>query len=229
VQHPAHTQKFWEVARAAREIDPHFPVVCITGAAADMWPVLVVPKSILLPKLFTSAQVVAAVSQLLGLAADGSCLGVTIRACFSPVCRRRTLIRMMLVDMIGEAGHTVVAEAGDITKAVALASKAEFDLAILDIYVGGDTVEPIASAIADRGKPFFFVSGCGSSGAPDAFAGIRVVTKFCLLTELRAAIDAALAQTQRDQPTRQRHPARWCCVQKCTQRHSSMINVLALF
>jgi DNA-binding response OmpR family regulator len=55
----------WDVARAAREIDPHFPVVYMTGAAADKWPVLGVPNSILLQKPFAPAQVVAAVSQLL--------------------------------------------------------------------------------------------------------------------------------------------------------------------
>lgn len=55
----------WDVARAAREIDPRFPVVYMTGGAADKWPVLGVPNSILLQKPFAPAQVVAAVSQLL--------------------------------------------------------------------------------------------------------------------------------------------------------------------
>ncbi|MBR1092037.1 response regulator [Bradyrhizobium manausense] len=55
----------WEVAKAAREIDPHFPVVYMTGGAADKWPVLGVPNSILLQKPFAPAQVVSAVSQLL--------------------------------------------------------------------------------------------------------------------------------------------------------------------
>ncbi|MGX4768979.1 response regulator [Bradyrhizobium guangdongense] len=57
----------WEIARAAREIDPHFPVVYMTGGAADKWPVLGVPNSILLQKPFAPAQVVAAVSQLLNV------------------------------------------------------------------------------------------------------------------------------------------------------------------
>lgn len=104
------------------------------------------------------------------------------------------LIRMMLVEMIEEAGHSVVAEAGDIEKGAALAAGAEFDLAILDINVGGDSIEPIASAIAGRGKPFFFVSGYGSSGVPEAFKGTPVVRKPCLPAELQSAIAAALTQ-----------------------------------
>ncbi|WP_439365287.1 response regulator [Bradyrhizobium sp. DASA03005] len=101
---------------------------------------------------------------------------------------------MMLADMIEEAGHSVVAEAGDVKRGAALARDAEFDLAILDINIGGDTIEPIASAIADRGKPFFFISGYGSSGVPDAFRGTAVVRKPCLLAELQSAIDTALSQ-----------------------------------
>lgn len=54
----------WEVARAAREIDPDFPVVYMTGAAADQWPVQGVPNSILLQKPFAPAQLVTAVAQL---------------------------------------------------------------------------------------------------------------------------------------------------------------------
>jgi CheY-like chemotaxis protein len=55
----------WEVARAAREIDPAFPVVYMTGAAADQWAVQGVPNSILLAKPFAPAQLVTAISNLL--------------------------------------------------------------------------------------------------------------------------------------------------------------------
>jgi DNA-binding response OmpR family regulator len=55
----------WRVARAAREVDPAFPVVYISGAASDQWPVQGVPNSVLLTKPFAAAQLVAAVSQLM--------------------------------------------------------------------------------------------------------------------------------------------------------------------
>ncbi len=55
----------WEVAKHAREIDPEFPVIYMTGAGADKWPSLGVPNSILLEKPFAPAQLVTAVSQLL--------------------------------------------------------------------------------------------------------------------------------------------------------------------
>lgn len=55
----------WEVARAAREIDPGFPVVYMSGAVADQWSIQGVPNSIMLEKPFAPAQLVTAVSQLL--------------------------------------------------------------------------------------------------------------------------------------------------------------------
>ncbi|MBR1197975.1 response regulator [Bradyrhizobium sp. AUGA SZCCT0274] len=58
----------WEVAKQARELDPNFPVVYMTGAAADQWPVHGVPNSILLTKPFAPAQLVTAVSNLLNAA-----------------------------------------------------------------------------------------------------------------------------------------------------------------
>jgi DNA-binding response OmpR family regulator len=55
----------WEVARHAREIDPDFPVVYMSGKEAADWPSKGVPNSIMLAKPFAPAQLVTAVSQLL--------------------------------------------------------------------------------------------------------------------------------------------------------------------
>jgi DNA-binding response OmpR family regulator len=55
----------WEVAQQAREIDPEFPIVYMSGAHAEDWPSKGVPNSIMLAKPFAPAQLVTAVSQLL--------------------------------------------------------------------------------------------------------------------------------------------------------------------
>jgi DNA-binding response OmpR family regulator len=59
----------WEVAR---EIDHGLPVVYMSGASADKWPVEGVPNSIILQKPFAPAQLITAVSQLLNDVASGS-------------------------------------------------------------------------------------------------------------------------------------------------------------
>jgi DNA-binding response OmpR family regulator len=55
----------WEIARHAREIDPKFPVVYMSGDSAEAWASKGVPNSIMLSKPFAPAQLVTAVSQLL--------------------------------------------------------------------------------------------------------------------------------------------------------------------
>ena len=55
----------WEVAKHAREIDPDFPIIYMTGIGADQWPSHGVPNSLLLTKPFAPAQLITAVSQLL--------------------------------------------------------------------------------------------------------------------------------------------------------------------
>ncbi|HEV3237761.1 MAG TPA: response regulator [Gemmataceae bacterium] len=48
------------------------------------------------------------------------------------------LIRMMVVGMIEELGHIVVAEAGNMNDALALARTADFEIAVLDINLAGE-------------------------------------------------------------------------------------------
>jgi DNA-binding response OmpR family regulator len=55
----------WEVAQRAREIDPEFPIVYMSGASAADWPSKGVPNSIMLEKPFAPAQLVTAVANLL--------------------------------------------------------------------------------------------------------------------------------------------------------------------
>jgi DNA-binding response OmpR family regulator len=55
----------WELATRAREIDPKFPVLYMTGAYAHQWVLRGVPNSILLTKPFAPPQLVTAVSHLL--------------------------------------------------------------------------------------------------------------------------------------------------------------------
>jgi CheY-like chemotaxis protein len=59
----------WEVARQAREIDPDFPIVYMSGASAEDWPAKGVPDSIMLAKPFAPAQLVTAIAHLLNTGA----------------------------------------------------------------------------------------------------------------------------------------------------------------
>jgi DNA-binding response OmpR family regulator len=59
----------WDVAKRIREKEPAFPIVYLTGEAADEWASHGVPNSILISKPFAPAQLVTAVSNLLNAGA----------------------------------------------------------------------------------------------------------------------------------------------------------------
>lgn len=61
----------WDVGRAAREADPAFPVIYMTGDSAGEWAARGVPGSLLITKPFAPSQVVAAVAQLLNSPTPG--------------------------------------------------------------------------------------------------------------------------------------------------------------
>jgi DNA-binding response OmpR family regulator len=63
----------WEVAKRARQIDPEFPVIYMSGAAAAEWPFKGVPNSIMLSKPFAPAQLVTAASRLLNGSGPATC------------------------------------------------------------------------------------------------------------------------------------------------------------
>ena len=58
----------WEVAQHAREIDPEFPVIYMSGAATADWASKGVPNSIMLAKPIAPAQLVTAIAGLLNAA-----------------------------------------------------------------------------------------------------------------------------------------------------------------
>jgi CheY-like chemotaxis protein len=76
------------------------------------------------------------------------------------------MIRMVLADMLYELGYTVAAEAASIDEALEATRKTDFDLAILDADLKGQSVSPIADALVARDIRFVFVTGYGDHGLP---------------------------------------------------------------
>lgn len=107
-----------------------------------------------------------------------------------------TLIRMMLVQMVEELGHRVVAEAASVDDGRSRAEIEDYDLAILDINLQGFNVQPVAQAISRRGLPFFFLTGYGLRGVPDGFTGLPVLDKPCTAEVLKFTIDTVLSNRE---------------------------------
>ncbi len=71
------------------------------------------------------------------------------------------LVALLLEDMLAELGHTVVGPVARLDKALEMAQREAFDVAILDVHINGGDAYPIAEALAARGIPFVFSTGSG--------------------------------------------------------------------
>jgi CheY-like chemotaxis protein len=114
---------------------------------------------------------------------------VTARGLRVFVVEDASTIRMMMVDMLEELGHTIAAEAARIDQALELARSAEFDLAILDVNVNGKLISPAAELLKARGRPIILATGYGSDGLPEGFRDFPALPKPFQLETLAAAID----------------------------------------
>src|SRR5271170_992258 len=113
------------------------------------------------------------------------------------VVEDETMIRMLLEDMLSDIGYTMTAEAGSLDEAIDLASRAEFDIAILDVNLNGRPITPVAEILVRRGRPFVFATGYGQHGVPDAFRAYPTLQKPFQSEALMSALRAVATKGRR--------------------------------
>jgi CheY-like chemotaxis protein len=87
------------------------------------------------------------------------------------------LVALMIEDMLEELGLKVVASAAQVAKACELATKASFDLALLDVNLAGELVYPVARILRDRKIPFLFSTGYGGPPLEQEFREAPAIGK----------------------------------------------------
>jgi DNA-binding NtrC family response regulator len=102
------------------------------------------------------------------------------------------MIRMLLEDMLAELGFTIAAQAARVADALEAVSNAEFDVAILDVNLGGEPISPVADALAARGTPFLFATGYGEPALPESHRGRPTLKKPFQLESLKRTLENAL-------------------------------------
>ena len=75
------------------------------------------------------------------------------------VVEDETMAVMLLEDILEEFGCNVVGVEPRVASAKRTAKTAEFDCAILDVNVHGESVYPVARALDERGLPYILVTG----------------------------------------------------------------------
>ena len=110
------------------------------------------------------------------------------------VVEDEAMIAMLIEDMLTDFGCAMLGPAADMTRALAMIEEARFDLAILDVNLGGERTMSIAGVLRSKGIPFVFATGYGVSGINDEFKDQPVLTKPFKDADLRAALRSSIAK-----------------------------------
>lgn len=103
------------------------------------------------------------------------------------------LIAMMLEDFLLSLGHEVRATCESVGEAMSAVQAADFDLAILDVNLKGESVWPVAKQLRNRDIPFVLASGGHVDPPPAEFADVPMIDKPYTIDRVTPALDAALA------------------------------------
>ncbi len=104
------------------------------------------------------------------------------------------LVAMLVEDVLAEQGCSVVAAASRLEEALAKVRDAslDFDVAILDLNLAGETTFPVAEALDRRGVPFVFATGYGAAGLPPEWRARPTLQKPFTAADVASALERAV-------------------------------------
>ena len=102
------------------------------------------------------------------------------------------LIAMMLEDFLETLGHRVHASCDSVEDAMGAAEKGGFDIAILDVNLGGENAWPVARKLREKRIPFVIATGGHVEPPPAEFADVPVIEKPYTVDGVTPALNAAL-------------------------------------
>lgn len=101
------------------------------------------------------------------------------------------LILLGLEDMLSNFGCEIAGTATWVEPALDLARNLKLDLAVLDVNVRGERVDPVADVLEARGVPFIFATGYAVADVPPRFKSRPMVEKPYDSTGLLRALQRA--------------------------------------
>jgi DNA-binding response OmpR family regulator len=101
------------------------------------------------------------------------------------------LLALQLEELVESLGGRVRGPYRSLDRAME-ARREDFDLAILDINLGGAMVYPLADDLAERGVPFIFLSGYSGANLPERFRSVTRLSKPCDPDALIAVLQSHL-------------------------------------
>jgi CheY-like chemotaxis protein len=106
------------------------------------------------------------------------------------------LITLLVEDMLLSLGCEVADVPANLDDALSAARTGVFDLALVDLNLGGKLAYPVADILKERRIPFVFVTGYGSAGLEPDYADTPILEKPFSREDLNAIITRVLSDVR---------------------------------
>lgn len=103
------------------------------------------------------------------------------------------LVVMMIEGMLTDLGCEFISSAASVDKALEIIEAQQFDVAMLDMNLGGVNSYPVADALAARGIPYFFSTGYTAGRIDERYRDRPILAKPIRSEELTATFELLLA------------------------------------
>jgi CheY-like chemotaxis protein len=108
------------------------------------------------------------------------------------VVEDEAMIGMLTATMVEELGYAPLGPMTNLADANAVIARDNFDVAVIDLNLGGQPAYPLAEALSLKGVPFIFVTGYAPDTIDRRFAHVPLIQKPIPREELATAIARAM-------------------------------------
>src|SRR6516164_10302555 len=79
-------------------------------------------------------------------------------------------IAILIEEILESAGCVVMGPIPRLPDALDAVDHQDYDVAVLDVNLAGEWINPVADALSERNVPFLFVTGYGANALPSEYA-----------------------------------------------------------
>ena len=100
-------------------------------------------------------------------------------------------IAILIEEILESAGCVVMGPIPRLPDALDAVDHQDYDVAVLDVNLAGEWINPVADALSERNVPFLFVTGYGANALPSEYAQrphvhkpFRISDLLCMLSSV---------------------------------------------
>jgi DNA-binding response OmpR family regulator len=97
-------------------------------------------------------------------------------------------IAILIEEILESAGCVVMGPIPRLPDALDAVDHQDYDVAVLDVNLGGEWINPVADALSERNVPFLFVTGYGANALPSEYAQRPRICKPFRMADLLGAV-----------------------------------------